>query len=217
MAIARPSANAAERLDREDRTQLEMGECRMRVLSSFLAIAVIGVAAFMLLGVPAGAADEPPAPPKPGPEHDVLKQMEGTWEATVKMAGDAKDAKESKGTTSSKMELGGLWLVSNHEGEFAGMKFQGKGMDTYDVGKKKYVGVWADSMGTLPMISEGTYDKDKKTLTMTSEYPGPDGKMAKYRMVTEFKSKDSYTMTMSTEGKDGKDSVWMTITYKRKK
>src|SRR6266478_3305581 len=191
MAFARPSAYAVERLDREDRTQLEMGECRMRVLSSFLALAVIGVAAFLLIGAPVGAADEIPAPPKPGPEHDVLKQMEGTWEYTLKMGGDAKDAKESKGTTTSKMELGGLWLVSNHEGDFGGMKFQGKGMDTYDAAKKKYLGVWADSMGTYPMLTEGTYDKVKKTLTMTSEGPGPDGKMAKYQMVTEFKNRDS--------------------------
>jgi len=64
---------------------------------------------------------------------------------------------------------------------------------------------------------EGTYDKEKKTLTMTSEGPGPDGNMAKYQMVTEFKNKDSFTMTMSIGGKEGKDSVMMTIIYKRKK
>ena len=53
----------------------------MRVLSSFLAIAVVGIAAFLLLRAPVGAADGPPAPPKPGPEHEILKQIEGVWTA----------------------------------------------------------------------------------------------------------------------------------------
>jgi hypothetical protein len=115
------------------------------------------------------------------------------------------------------MECGGLWLVGNFQGEFAGQPFQGKSLDTYDAGKKKFVGIWVDSMATTPMIAEGTYDKEKKTLTMTSDYPGPDGKMTKYKSVTEFKDKDTLLFTMSSPGKDGKDQVMMTITYKRKK
>jgi hypothetical protein len=184
----------------------------MRVLSSFLAIAAVGVAAFLLVGAPAGAADEFPAPPKPGPEHDVLKHVEGTWDCTIKMEG----AKESKGTANYKMELGGLWLVGNHEGDIGGMKFHGKGMETYDATKKKYISVWIDSMATTPMISEGTYDKEKKTMTWISDYPGPDGKIAKYQMVTEFKDKDNFVMKMSSGGKEGKDAPMMMITYKRK-
>jgi hypothetical protein len=93
-------------------------------------------------------------PPKPGPEFDHLKTLVGTWDASVKMAGG-----ESKGTMTYKMELGGLWLVGNFEGEFGGQKFQGKGLDTYDAAKKKYVSIWVDSMGTTPMITEGGYDK----------------------------------------------------------
>ena len=184
----------------------------MRVLSSCAAIVAVGIVAILLVGAPVGAADEPPAPPKPGPEHAILKQIEGAWDMTVRMADD----KESKGTATFKMELGGLWLVSNHEGDFGGMKFQGKGMETYDAGKKKFVSVWADSTATLPMISEGTYDKEKKTLTWTSDYPGPDGKITKYQMVTEYKDKDTFVMKMSSGGKEGKDSLMVTITYKRK-
>ena len=68
---------------------------------------------------------------KPGPELDILKNMEGTWDATVKM-GD----QQSKGTMTFKMGLGGLWSLSHFEGEFAGMKFEGRGMDSYDASKK---------------------------------------------------------------------------------
>src|SRR5262249_30723965 len=110
-------------------------------------------------------------PPKPGPEHERLKKLEGAWDATIKV-GD----QQSKGTMTYKMELGGLWLVSEFPGDFMGMKFQGKGMDGYDPLKKKYVSVWVDSMSNSPLISEGTLDKDGKVLTMSGEGLGMDGK-----------------------------------------
>jgi hypothetical protein len=113
------------------------------------------------------------------------------------------------------MDLGGMWLIGNFEGEFGGQKFQGRGMDTYDAASQKYISVWIDSMSTRPMISEGTYDADKKTLTMTGEGPGQDGKMAKYKSTLEFKDKDTMVMVMNTV-QDGKDQPMMTITYKRK-
>src|SRR5205809_737763 len=100
------------------------------------------------------AANAQPASPKPGPEHEQLKRLEGVWEATVNAGGQ-----ESKGTMTYKMDLGGLWLVSEFEGDFGGMKFRGRGLDTYDAAKKKHVALWADSMSTTPMIMEGTYDK----------------------------------------------------------
>jgi len=152
------------------------------------------------------------APAQPGPEHEKLKQIVGTWDATMKM-GDM----ESKGVMVWKMDLGGLWLASDFQGEFEGQKFMGKGFDGYDPAKKKYVGIWLDSMSTTPMTSEGTYDKDGKVLTMTGEGPGPDGKPAKYKMTTEHKDKDSMIFTMFMPGPDGKDAAMFSISYKRRK
>ena len=153
-----------------------------------------------------GASAQPPTP-KPGPEHDQLKKLEGTWDATMKAPG-----MESKGTMTYKMDLGGLWLVSSFEGEFAGMKFSGKGLDTYDAAKKKYVGVWADSMSTTPMLMEGDYDKSKKALTMIGD--GPDGKPTKWKSVTEMPDNDNMTFHMYMG--DGKEPMF-TIVYKRRK
>jgi hypothetical protein len=167
----------------------------------------IVVAAAIALLVPASRAQAP----KPGPEHEQLKQMEGVWEANVNFGGQ-----ESKGTMTYKMDLGGMWLVGNYEGEAFGQKFQGRGMDSYDPISKKYVGVWCDSMSGRPMISEGTFDAEKKILTMTGEGPGQDGKIAKHKSTLEIKDKDSMVMTMYMIGPDGKEQSMMTITYKRK-
>jgi hypothetical protein len=154
---------------------------------------------------------QPPAP-KPGPEHERLKKLEGTWEATVRSEGG-----ESKGTMTYKMEFGGLWLVSDFKGDFGGQKFQGKGFDGYDPIKKKYVAVWVDSMSVTPMLGEGTFDKEGKVLTHFGEAPGMDGKMAKYKSVTEIKDPDNMIFSMSMQDKQGKDQPMLTIMYKRKK
>ena len=135
--------------------------------------------------------------------------MEGTWDTTMKFAG-----MESKGSAVYKVELGGLWLSSTFKGDIGGMAFEGKGYDTYDAGKKKYIGIWMDSMSTAPMHLEGTYDKDKKTLTMSGDAAGPDGKPAKHTTVTEYKDEDTVLFSMFMG--DGKEPMF-TITYKRKK
>jgi len=146
---------------------------------------------------------------KPGPEHALLKKMEGNWDATMKMAGT-----ESKATATYKMDLGGLWLASTFEGSFGTDKFSGRGFDTYDAGKKKFVGVWFDSMSTTPMVMEGNYDRAKKTMTMVGDGPGMDGKMVKHRMVTEMP--DDNTMNFAMYAGDSKEPAF-TIVYKRKK
>jgi hypothetical protein len=150
--------------------------------------------------------------PGPGPEHEALKQFEGKWDAKVKS-----DMGESTGTISYRMECGGLWLVSEFEGDFGGMKFQGRGMDGYDPAKKKYVSVWVDSMSFRPVMFEGEMDAAKKILTMTGEGPGPDGQPMKLKAVTHFRDADHMDFTMHIVGPDGGTTEMMTIEYMRKK
>lgn len=147
-------------------------------------------------------------PPKPGPEHDLLKKMVGSWDIVMKAGG-----MEMKGTVSSKMDLGGLWLASALKCEFPGGAFEGRGMDTYDAAKKKYISVWIDSMGTQPMIMEGTYDKEKNVLTMAGDGPGPDGKPAKWKSLTKFA--DEKTIHFDMFVGDAKEPMF-TLVYKKK-
>ena len=149
--------------------------------------------------------------PTPGPEHEHLKKLEGTWNAKIKM-GDT----ESPATATYKMVCGGMWLMSDFQGQFDGQKFSGQGLDSFDPEKKKYVAVWVDSMSTRPMLLEGTHDKEKKTTTMSGEAPGPDGKMAKQKMVTHIPDDDHMTFTMYIVA-DGQENKMMTIEYTRKK
>jgi hypothetical protein len=147
--------------------------------------------------------------PKPGPEHEILKKHVGEWSFTMKFGG-----METKGTSSYKMDLGGLWLASSLECELFGAKFQGRGMDTYDAAKKKYIGIWVDSMGTQPLVMEGDYDAAKKSLTLVGTGPGMDGKPTTFKSVSLMPDDDTIEFTMYIG--ETKEPAF-TVSYKRKK
>lgn len=148
----------------------------------------------------------------PGPEHKMLAESEGVWDAEIEFMGGS-----SKGTMTYKMGLGGLWLIEDFEGDFGGLKFTGKGMSTYDPARKKYISVWIDSMSTSPMVSEGTYDEKTMIMTQVGMMPTPDGKQTKVTLKTQSKDKDTRVFTMTGPGPDGQPFEMMKITYKRRK
>ena len=123
---------------------------------------------------------------------------------------------ESKGTLSCKVGLNGLWLLEHFKCEFGGMSFEGRGATSYNASKKKYINVWIDSMGTAPMVSEGTYDKSTKTITMVGNMQTPDGKTMKATLTNVFKDADTKIFTIKGAGPDGKDFEMLHITYKRR-
>lgn len=166
--------------------------------------------AIMAVSVLSGAASFGQAQ-EPGPEHAMLKKLEGEWTAKVKMGEEV-----SAGTAAYKMECGGLWLASTFKGEMMGQKFEGRGVDGYDPESKKFVSVWVDSMITKPMMLEGTYDKEKKTLTMIGEAPTPNGPV-KHKLVTKYTDDDHHTFSMHMLGAGNDDVAVMTIEYTRKK
>jgi hypothetical protein len=145
-----------------------------------------------------------------GKEFEVLKKMEGNWDFTMKSMG----MELGKGKVTYKMELGDLWLVSSLESELMGSKFTAKGLDSYDANKKKYVSVFCHSMSSSPMVMEGTYDKEKKTLTLQGEAAGLDGKLEKHKSVSVMPDNDTINFSMYMG--DAKEPMF-TIEYKRKK
>jgi hypothetical protein len=166
--------------------------------------------AFVLVAVGARPAAGQ-APPKPGPEHEKLRQYEGEWDAKVSFAGG-----ESNATATYKVGLGGFWLLSHFKADLGGMPFEGRGLTGYDPHKKKYVSTWADSMEPNLTVMEGNWAADGKTYTETGEGVGPDGKLQKLKSVIEFKDKDNFVFTMY-KVVDGKDEQMLKITYRRKK
>lgn len=148
---------------------------------------------------------------QPGPEHKELKKLEGTWDAVFEMQGQ-----KSKAEAVYKSICGGMWMASDFKGEIFGLPYSGHGLDGYDQRKKKYVGIWVQSMESAPMHYEGTRD-DQGVLTMTGTSHGPDGKPQKFKNTTAWKDDDHFTFKMFMVDADGKDQLAFTIEYTRRK
>jgi Protein of unknown function (DUF1579) len=196
---------------------------KMNVTRALIAISVLA-----LLASPSGAQDKPQTPPagqppggpplpKPGPEHQMLKQDEGVWDASVEafMAPGA-PPNVSKGTETNRLTGGGLWLVSDFKSEFMGQPFEGHGITGWDPAKKKFVGTWVDSMTTSLSVAESTYDPSTKTVTGWMEGQDENGKAAKMKTTMQWKDPDTRVFTMF-DTKDGKETPTLRITYTRKK
>jgi hypothetical protein len=176
------------------------------------------------VAVPAGAGDKKKETGSAsklelGPEHKLLESLVGTFDADVKVYYfDSTKPKSSKGVLTRQMILGGNFLEEKFAGEFFGSKFTGLGIVGFDQNKKKFVTTWCDSMSTSLMLTEGTYDADKKTLINLGEDIEPNTKKKmKTRDVLKIISPDAQTFEMFRLPDGEKlESKVMEIRYTRK-
>jgi Protein of unknown function (DUF1579) len=157
---------------------------------------------------------------KPTDEHKILASEEGTWDGTIKsfMGGPDAEPMISKGTEVNTVMSGGLWVLSKFDGDFGGMKFEGRGQFGYDPVKKKYVGTWIDSLSPNLSVLEGSYDPKTKTMTYIGDGTSAEGIKYTQKMVTTAKDDDSRVFTLYMKVGEAKDEAkFLEITYTKRK
>jgi hypothetical protein len=155
----------------------------------------------------------------PGPEHQLLEPLVGSWQAKVKMWFDPNEAPDvSDGSLVRKSILGGRFIQEDYEGKMHDRPFQGIGTIGFDRAKKKFVVSWIDSVSTAIHISQGTYDEPTKTWTFKHEDTCPiTGKPVKMRDTLRIVSADEQKMEMFRQLGDDKEVKMMEIALTRKK
>jgi hypothetical protein len=183
-----------------------------------LSLFTLIVAGSLCAALRAGEKKGPPEPPPPAPEHKLLKDLVGTFNADVTIYVGSDQKMESKGTMTRQLILDGRFLQESYDGTFAGKPFKGMGLTGYDTNKKKYVGVWVDSVSNAMMTSEGTYDAKTKTYHFSGDDLDPfSGKPMKARDVLKVVSADEQVMEMYRQPAGEKEFKMMEIRYTRKK
>lgn len=153
-------------------------------------------------------------PPSAPPEMEIFKHEVGEWDVEIKAWEGPGEPKITKGSESNRM-MGDFWLIGDFKGKLFGFDFLGHGTYTYDPEKKKYIGTWMDSLGPAVMHTEGTYDKEKKTLTMVGDAMAPTGEMAPHILTSVF-GDNKKTMTMEIKQKDGTKFKMLEFSYTKK-
>jgi len=190
-----------------------------RCIAPLLAIGVLAA----ILTANSTASDKEKKPPviapfKLGPEHKLLQDLVGNFDANVKFYLDpAKMPMEMTGTMERTMVLDGNFVQENFKGKFFDKSFTGLGMLGYDYIKKSYVMTWYDNMSTSMSMLQGTYDADKKTYTFVGDEIDPRGKKMKAKDVLKIVSADEESFEMYRTPEGGPESKVMDITYTRAK
>lgn len=152
----------------------------------------------------------------PGPIHEKLTQMAGSYDVEVKSWHAPGEPTIEKGTATRSMALGGRVMVEDFSSTMMGQPFTGHGMHGYDNITEKHWSTWNDSMSTGLMVSEGTCDA-QNACTFTGSWVEPVKKQkVTSRMTTRWTSPTTEVFEMHAPGPDGKEFKMMEITYTRK-
>jgi Protein of unknown function (DUF1579) len=162
--------------------------------------------------------------------HEVLQQLEGTWDTTAHsyLGGPEGVNEAAKGTgyweeaTAKGYETrtfmrNGPWILCDVVNEFPHTPFIGHGFYGYDPKKNKYVGAWADSTSPYLITLEGSYNHESKTLTMICDGADPStGKRVMDRQVIAWKDHDTHTCTVYRPGPYGQEVKVFEVIAKRR-
>ncbi len=164
------------------------------------------LAAFVFTLLPISAQEMP----KPTKEHQWLNQFLGDWELKTQIFMEPGKPPVEATMAEKVKSIGGFWVVSDAQGEMMGGPFQGAMTIGYDTEKKKYVGVWIDSMTSQIWHSEGSVDEAGKSLTLTSRGFCPvKGKVCNFKETIVFQDATHRTFTSMVQDEKGEWEVAM--------
>lgn len=191
----------------------------MKLALTLLAVVPVALLAVLLAAAPAPIQDghdhdgEMPAPVRPGEAHKQIERKTGKWNTVMTLAGMPG---EHKAVYTARMDLGGLWLLGDHRGEFMGGPFSGLELLGYDSEKGKYVSTWIDSSSDKIIFAQGDYDADTQTLVLWSEGQSYEtGEPVLERHDTRFIDANHWEFSINQPQADGSYAAGMSIAYTR--
>ena len=154
----------------------------------------------------------------PGAMHKMMAGWNGNWTATIKFWVKPELPPDSIMTNSvNKMINNGLIQYSTHDGNWAGMPFNGVSQTGYDNHREVFWSTWFDNFGSGLVYMEGTWDDATKTISMKGKTTDPESKM-QLDLRETLKVVDENTQFMEQFiTHDGKEMKAMEITFRRKK
>ncbi|WP_337872324.1 DUF1579 domain-containing protein [Ignavibacterium sp.] len=152
----------------------------------------------------------------PGPMHEMMAKHAGTWKMVSKMWMEPNSEPQvSEGTVDAEMILGGRYLKMVAKFPFMGMQTEGWSLEAFDNGKKEFINIWIDNMGTGVAISTGKFDEATKSIIYNGKMYDPvSGKDTDYKSISRMISDNEMKFEMFSNY-EGKEFKVMEISYTR--
>jgi hypothetical protein len=158
----------------------------------------------------------------PGPDHERLKPLVGSWTYALKMRHGGPEAswENTAGAIERKWIMGGRVLQEDVKGPSimpGHPPFEGLGYTGFDNVQKKYWVTWMDNANTCVMNMEGTAEASGKVFTFHGEFADPvSGKAIKTRHVLTIKDDKTHLIQAYQPGPDGKEYMMFDMTCTKK-
>lgn len=152
----------------------------------------------------------------PGSMHEMMAKHVGEWKMVSKMWMEPNsEPVVSEGTVNAEMILGGRYLKMVAKFPMMGMQTEGLSLEAYDNGKKEFINIWIDNMGTGVAISTGKFDDATKSIIYNGKMYDPlAGKDVEFKSVSKMVSDNEMVFEMFGNF-DGKEVKMMEINYTR--
>lgn len=144
----------------------------------------------------------------PGPNHEVLNSMVGTWRAEYSFRMTPKaEMMTSNGTVKREWILNKHYVEEKVEASGVGDEtFHGLGYIGYNNVEGVYEVVWMDNMSTMIMKETGTYDAAAKKMYFKGMHKDPvTGSQVSTRSEVDLSNPDRQIFDGWTTGPDGKE------------
>ncbi len=165
----------------------------MRLISKLAGIAVLLPAVVTAQELPDSARMARLAElARPGPEHERLAALEGSWDVTFTGPGIS-----LTGVATNRMILGGRFLASSVTGSGGEPPFEALTILGFDRGPGVYTAVGFDTFGTFYVTGAGTWNPETDRAVLTGSYDDPvTGHAHEYEFVWTIPSEDRYTWSV---------------------
>ena len=152
----------------------------------------------------------------PGPMHEEMAKNVGDWKTTTSFWNyPGAEPMVSEGTATTEAILGGRYFKTVHKGMVMGMPMEGWSIEAYDNGKKEFINIWFDNMGSGMAISTGKYNDSTATFDYTGTmYDAMSGKDVEFRSVAKQIDENKIFFEMFTSIK-GSEFKMMEMVYSR--
>jgi len=130
----------------------------------------------------------------PGPEHELLKRIEGEFDATYRLWGTPGSAPTVfYSETKNRMILGGRFLESYSKVTEGMFRVESMSYVGFDRRHKKFTTIGMDTFGTYYITAEGTFDEEKSAIVFSGTDEDPvTGITQEFDIILKIISDDEY-------------------------
>jgi hypothetical protein len=158
---------------------------------------------------------------QPGPEHDILAELEGKWNIEIKMwTNPGVEPLIMSAVAENKMILGGRFMQSVSLGDYMGHTMESISIFGYDRRSDKFTVVGFDNQGTYWVTASGNWKEQDKVISLYGEDNDDYWEFTqKYYFDIEFINKNYYLWSVifvDEQMSQGQESFkMMELHYKR--